>query len=118
VSNHRPDIPDALEVIVRRALDPHPKARYQDAGEMADDLRALIPEFKHCDVGSWLRGLCARKYELTRDLEELETATKEQVADLFARAVEPTDDSAVAAIAETREGRPGPTQGPVRTTVD
>ena len=117
VGNHRPDVPGGIEAIVRRALDPHPKARYADAGEMAADLRALIPDFEHCDVGSWLRGLCPRKYDLTRNLEDLEAPTKEQVADLFARAIEPTDDSAIAAIAETKAG-PGPTQGPVHTTVD
>jgi serine/threonine protein kinase len=117
VSNHRADVPEELEAIIRRALAPHPRTRYRSAEAMAADLRALSPTLEPCDVGRWVRELCPHKWELTRDLENLERPTKEQVADLFARMHDPTDDSAMAAAASTRRA-PAPTRGPIATTVD
>jgi serine/threonine-protein kinase len=117
VSNYRADVPEELEAIIRRALAPHPKARYRSAEAMANDLRALAPSFEPCDVGRWVRELCPRKWELTRNLEDLERPTKEQVADLFARMHDPTDDSAIMAAAPTKPADE-PTRGPVPTTVD
>lgn len=115
VSSYRADVPEALEAIVCRALAAHPKMRYRSADAMAADLRALSSTFEPCDVGRWVRELCPRKWELTRDLEALERPTKEQVADLFARVHDPTDDSAIMAAASTRRV-PAPTRGPVPTT--
>ncbi len=37
----RPDVPEGLERIIRKALEKHPQARWKTAGEMADALRSL-----------------------------------------------------------------------------
>ncbi|MEN6586713.1 MAG: serine/threonine-protein kinase [Sulfuricella sp.] len=38
----RPDLPEAFNYIVAKALAKHPDERYQSAGEMADDLRSYL----------------------------------------------------------------------------
>jgi serine/threonine protein kinase len=49
-SAHRPNLPSDLDKIIKKALQRHPKNRYQDAADMAADLEKLLiaqnPEFK------------------------------------------------------------------------
>ncbi len=39
---HNPDIPLGLEAVVMKAMEKHPDDRYQDAAEMADDLKRVL----------------------------------------------------------------------------
>jgi serine/threonine-protein kinase len=39
---HNPDIPLGLEAVVMKAMEKHPDDRYQNAGEMADDLKRVL----------------------------------------------------------------------------
>jgi eukaryotic-like serine/threonine-protein kinase len=39
-----PDVPEELEVIVRKALEKEPRARYATAGELADDLQRFLED--------------------------------------------------------------------------
>ena len=118
VSNHRPDVHAGIEAIVRRALDPHPKARYADAGDMAADLRAIIPDFEHCDVGSWLRGLCPRKYDLTPQPRGSRDAGPRRRSPTSSPARSSRPTTRPSPPSRRRKAGPGPTQGPVHTTVD
>jgi serine/threonine protein kinase/tetratricopeptide (TPR) repeat protein len=64
VKERRPDVPWGLESVVRKCLHPEPDRRYQEAGQVAEDLRALLenrplrhaPELSHVErVAKWTR---------------------------------------------------------------
>jgi serine/threonine protein kinase/Flp pilus assembly protein TadD len=44
VKERRPDVPWGLESIVRKCLNPDPELRYQQADQLAEDLRALLED--------------------------------------------------------------------------
>lgn len=45
-SSLRPGISDSLENVMRKALSPDPALRYQNAGQMAADMEALVPSLR------------------------------------------------------------------------
>ena len=47
---HRPEVPDMLEPIVKKALSKNPKDRYQSAADMAADLNAIHKKLVHAVV--------------------------------------------------------------------
>jgi serine/threonine protein kinase len=52
----RAEVPDMLDPIVARCLAKDPEARYQHAGELADDLRACRAKLSQAQAGlEWLR---------------------------------------------------------------
>jgi serine/threonine protein kinase/Tfp pilus assembly protein PilF len=64
VRGRRPDVPWSLDSVVRRCLEPDPARRYQQAGQLAEDLRRFLDDLplKHAPEPSraerlrkWLR---------------------------------------------------------------
>ncbi len=61
--DRHPEIPAALEQVIRRALEPEPEYRYQRASQMAEDLQAVaddlpLPHTRELwlyRAGSWIR---------------------------------------------------------------
>jgi hypothetical protein len=84
VSEYRPDAPEAIEEIIRKALSPHPKQRYRSASAMAADLMMVIAIDGPIDLSAWVRDLCPARYALQRKLSELRDPTPASVGDLFA----------------------------------
>ena len=50
VRAHRPDIPEPLEAIVKRAMEKSLEWRYQSGGEIASDLAALHDQMQHQEI--------------------------------------------------------------------
>lgn len=117
VSDHRSDIPEALEELIVRALSPHPKQRFRSAASFANELQSLLHEVEPVDVGAWVRRLCPERWRLAEQLQNLDDPSREAVNDLFGESYEQTDAPADDA-QPTREAGVGPTQGPIRTTIE
>ena len=45
IRRRHPEIPPALEAVIRRCLEPEPRDRYQAAAELATDLQAIADDF-------------------------------------------------------------------------
>ncbi|CAN5871225.1 hypothetical protein BH23PLA1_BH23PLA1_11210 [soil metagenome] len=50
-----PQVPWSLDALLRKALDPDPRRRYQSAGELAEDMRCVLDDLPLCHAGepSW-----------------------------------------------------------------
>jgi serine/threonine protein kinase/Flp pilus assembly protein TadD len=62
VREYRLDVPWGLESIVRKCLDPDPDKRYQQADQLADDLRALLADRPLQHAPELSRVECVRKW--------------------------------------------------------
>jgi eukaryotic-like serine/threonine-protein kinase len=84
-TRHNPDVPDALDKILRKALARSPAARHQTAAELATDLREFlqesVPDYAPSRLGRWLRQMFAADIEQDlRVLEEYELGSADPAA--------------------------------------
>ncbi len=116
VSPHRPDLPEAVEAVVRRALAAHPKQRYRSAAALADDLKALQAGVQPLELTAWVRDLCTARYRLATRLQDLDTPDEASVSTAFAE-FGATNEGAQAEVVPTAPSAQE-FREPVSTTVD
>ncbi|MBS2012147.1 MAG: serine/threonine protein kinase [Deltaproteobacteria bacterium] len=65
-----PEIPEALDAIVTKALSHHPSERYATALEMARAIEAVVPPVSPREIGEWVKDLAAPLLERQAALAE------------------------------------------------
>jgi serine/threonine-protein kinase len=88
-----PDLPEAVDAVLVKALSRDPAARYQTAREMALDIEACVPPVRRSEVASWVErmakdALAARAAALA----EIERSGKETIVGGFAAERGETDE--------------------------
>lgn len=82
--------PAGLEPLLGRALASHPKQRFRSAAAMGAELRAVAMGLPSVDLGTWVRALCPKRYEVARRLAELDKPKAEAVEAVFREVAAPT----------------------------
>jgi serine/threonine-protein kinase len=100
-----PDVPPALDAIVRRGLSRDPAERYATAREMALDLERCTEPIRHSEIGTWLESVAGDVLaERARVIAEVERHTPgSEVDPAGADASVPALESAPAAVPAKRE---------------
>ena len=72
-SKHVCDLPEAVDAVTLRALEPGPERRFQTAAEMADALEHAVTPASQLQVAAWVKatanGTLERRGELLRTME-------------------------------------------------
>jgi serine/threonine protein kinase len=58
----RPDVPEALQEIVDRSLDPAPSRRFRTGEELAAALARVAETLPRVSLGTYVRELCSEEY--------------------------------------------------------
>jgi serine/threonine-protein kinase len=73
-----PDLPEAIDAVLMKALSRDPAARYQTAREMALDIEACVPPVRRSEVASWVERIAKDALaERAAALVEIERPGKE-----------------------------------------
>jgi serine/threonine-protein kinase len=80
-----PDLPEAIDAMLVKALSRDPASRYQTAREMALDIEACVPPLRRSEVASWVDRMAKDTLaERAAALAEIERPGKETMAGGFA----------------------------------
>jgi len=66
-SKYAPSLPERIDQIILRGLDPDPQKRFQTAEDMALELEAVAPPARSSEVGAWVARMAGEKLRLRSD---------------------------------------------------
>jgi serine/threonine-protein kinase len=80
-----PELPEAIDAVLVKALSRDPAARYQTAREMAHDIEACVPPVRRSEVASWVERMAKDTLAgRAAALAEIERPGKETIVGGFA----------------------------------
>jgi serine/threonine-protein kinase len=80
-----PDLPEAIDAVLVKALSRDPAARYQTAREMALDIEACVPPVRRSEVATWIERMAKETLaQRAAALAEIERPGKETIVGGFA----------------------------------